>query len=79
MTPSNSVQYENFELTARPIPLASGKWTTEVRIRRNAVVKPFTASNEFDTEDEAILRSLNFGRQIIDGKIPEFAAANVLP
>lgn len=79
MTLSNSIQYENFELTAHPIPLASGKWTTEVRIRRNEVVKPFTASNEFDTEDEAILRSLNFGRQIIDGTMPEFAAVNVLP
>lgn len=79
VNPPKTIQYEHFELTARPIPLASGKWTTEVRIRRNAVVRPFTAADEFNTEDEAILHSLNLGRQIIDGKIPEFSGVDVLP
>jgi hypothetical protein len=79
MTQPETVQYAQFELTARPIPLASGKWTTEVRIRRNAVVKLFSAANEFESEDEAIIHSLSFGRQIIDGEIPQFSGVDVLP
>jgi hypothetical protein len=52
---------------------------TEVRTRRNDVVRPFTAADEFNTGDEAILHSLNLGRQIIDGKIPQFAGIEMLP
>jgi hypothetical protein len=75
MAQLETILYDQFEITARPIPLASGKWTTDVRIRRNAVVKLFTAANEFDSEDEAIIHSLSFGRQIIDEKFPSLLAS----
>jgi hypothetical protein len=63
--------YQTFELTARPRHLSTGKWTTEVLIRRNKVVKRFTGTHTFDTEDEAVIHSLDFGRKMIDGVAPE--------
>lgn len=66
------VVYETFELTARPQHLASGKWSTAVLIRRNDVVKRFTWAETYDTEEEAVINSLDLGRKMIDGDVVEF-------
>jgi hypothetical protein len=64
------VRYEGFMLQARPLPLREGGWTTEVRISRNNVVVPFTASNMWDTEDQAVIQCLEFGKRVVDGEVP---------
>lgn len=70
MAAPRTMVYQTFELTARPV-LKFGKWTTQVRIRRNNVAKQFTSSETFDSEEEAVIHSLDFGRKIIDGEDPE--------
>ena len=62
--------YKGYALTARSLQLRdSGKWSLAVYIRKNNAVRPFSASNTFDTQEEAIGRSLHFGRDIIDEKV----------
>ncbi len=46
-----------------------GRWTTQVHILRGDVVTLYTASNTWASREEAEVRSLDFGRKIIDGEI----------
>jgi hypothetical protein len=32
-------------------------------------VRPYSAANTFGTKEEAVQRSINIGRQIVDGKV----------
>ena len=70
-------EYESFEVTARPQLLKDGRWTTEVHIRRNNVVRPYFASNTWETEDAAIKGCFEFGRRIIDGEIPALSPGHL--
>ena len=72
MTWSDEVPYKGFAISSRCLPLKAGGWTIEARIRRNSVIKSYSASNTFQTEKEAIAHSIEFGRHIVDGEIPEF-------
>lgn len=67
--------YKGHEVHPAPEQLTeTGEWTVRVFIAHNkgreTVEKPFSASNTFKTQEEAVKHSLIFGKQIIDGKIP---------
>ena len=71
--PEREVQYKGYVITPIPDQLAeSGRWTVKVSIARHSSSgvsqRPYSAANTYPTEEEAIKHSLNFGRQIIDGK-----------
>jgi hypothetical protein len=67
----NGVSYNGFDLYPRSFHTRdTGKWTIEVQIMRRNAVKPFSASNTFGTREEALQHAIRFGRQIIDGEIP---------
>jgi hypothetical protein len=73
------VQYKGHVIQARPFQLAdSGRWSLDITIERDTgdevIVRPFSASNEFENRDEAVRHCINFGRQIIDGEVPGCAA-----
>ncbi len=56
----------------------SGRWTLEVPLWRDSgdavTVCPFYGSDTFETRDEAVQHCFNYGRQIIDGKVPNCTA-----
>ena len=72
-----SVAYRGFTITARPLPLESGEWNTEVRLMRGDTVKPYSAENTWKSEEEAVKYCLEFGMRIIDGEIREFNAGDL--
>jgi hypothetical protein len=66
--------YEGYVIEATPHQLADdGRWTLNFNIERHeddhTKVRPFSASNTFETRAEALRHCLNFGRQIIDGQV----------
>ena len=64
--------YKGIEITVRPYQLHdTRKWTVDVEIRRKGRMRSFSTSEHFATEAKAVTRSFEFGRQIIDGKVPE--------
>jgi len=65
------VPYQGFEIYPRPQQRAdTGRWTTRTDILRIDTIRRYDASNAFATPEEATLRSIDFGRRIIDGRIP---------
>ncbi len=52
------------------------KWTLSVRIRTsqggNFKWQEFFGNDTYDTKEEAYHHSIEFGKQIIDGKYPEY-------
>ena len=69
------VQYEGYEIEVRTGQLRDdGRWTLDINIWRDSgsetAVTPFSSSTTFGTRDEAVQHCINFGRQIIDGKVP---------
>lgn len=68
----NSKSYHGFDISVRPYQVHdTGRWTVDIEIRRRGRVRSFSTREHFATEAEAITRSFEFGRQIIDGKVPE--------
>ena len=70
----NSLPYKGYLIEAAPYQLAdSGEFTIHISILHDTGgainIRGFDAANSFKTEDEAIWHCLEFGRQIIDGKI----------
>ena len=67
--------YKNYEVHAASLLLPSGEWSLEVHItvqRGDEIqTKPFTGSDTFFSEVEAIRRGLDFGKRIIDGKVED--------
>ncbi len=69
-----TLQYKRYEIRATPLQLPeSGEWTLDIEIVRDtgdAVnLRPFSARNKFQTQEEAIARCFAFGKRIIDGKV----------
>ena len=48
----------------------TNKWTTSVEISRGDFCKPFDAPESHNTQKEADAFSLEYGKQIINGKYP---------
>jgi hypothetical protein len=70
----NSAPYKGYLIRAAPYRLAdSGEFTININIWNDTGdafnIRNFGAGNTFKTEQEAIHHCIEFGRQIIDGKI----------
>jgi hypothetical protein len=68
------VQYEGYEIEARTVQLRDdGRWTVDVNLWRDSggetTVGQFHSGTTFATRDEAVQHCIDFGRQIIDGKV----------
>lgn len=62
--------YKGFIITARPYQVHdTGKWTVDIEISRKGRKRSFSTTEHFATETEAAIRSVEFGREIIDGKV----------
>ena len=82
---SSCIDYQGFLITPRPFQLAeSGRWTLDILITRHrdeigeTLEKKISANNTFDSKEDAIFHCLNFGRQIIDGKIENLTVDDLL-
>ena len=64
------IEYRGFGIIPRPLHLKNGTWTTVVHIQRGNTVRRFSASNTWETREQAIHHCTEFGRQIIDGEVP---------
>ena len=67
-------EYQGFVIDARPHQLVDdGRWSLAISIERHHgdgdTVLSYSAADTFETKEEAIDYCLNFGRQIIDGKV----------
>jgi len=70
----NRVAYKGYIIDAEPSQLADGsRWTINITIERHdggsVIARSFNAANAFETKDETVQHCINFGYQIIDGKI----------
>ena len=72
-----SVDYRGFTVTAKPILLESGEWSTAVHLKRDGTVKPFYTSDTWKSEEDAVRQCIWFGMRIIDGEIREFNAGDL--
>jgi len=68
------IQYKDYVINASPFQLKETlKWDTNLSIEKHSGVgvkmRQFTASNTFNSLEEAIKHCHMFGQQIIDGKI----------
>jgi hypothetical protein len=68
-------QYEGFLIEALPNLLRdSNRWTVNGQIaydRRGTVkTRSFSGADTFESEEEAVLHTLELGRQIIEGRVP---------
>jgi hypothetical protein len=69
------ISYKDYEVHAASLLLPSGEWSLEVHITSQQgdeiQTKPFTGSDTFFSEVEAIRHCLDFGKQIIDGEVED--------
>ena len=70
---SSQIEYNGYviEATTRPKGKPQG-WTLQVRITpagRRTGIRRCRASNLYPNEETAVARCLEFGRQIVDGKL----------
>jgi len=73
------VSYKDFLILPLPYP-AAGQWRGKVKIIRNNGITGRTfiiQDTAFKTEGEAIRGSLEYGKKIIDGKIPGCILPNI--
>jgi hypothetical protein len=80
-----TIKYKGFEVSPASHQLRdSGEWTLDTVItkhhdsRGETLEKKYSGKNTFKTEAEANAHSIEFGKQIIDGKFPEFTTDYLL-
>ena len=68
------ISYKGYAIHPAPLPLANGRWNHEVYVARDKgyewVERKFSTATSFATQEEAIAHCITFGKQIIDGKVP---------
>ncbi len=70
-----TISYKGYIIEAVPHQLVKTmKWTHNINIHKDTgsqhKIRNFTSKSTFDTEAEAIQHCFNFGKQIVDGKVP---------
>jgi len=67
----NETTYKDFTIKATPFKLHDGKWSTWITVHPDNGPKSrnFNTGDTFPTEEEAIEFCLQYGRDIIDGKV----------
>lgn len=78
----NAVLYKGYEIHPAPYQLRdSGDWTISIEIWLHTGselrTRNFSAANTFRTKDEAIQHCINFGKQIIDGKLENLTVTDL--
>lgn len=78
----NGVIYKGYEIRAIPRQLADfGEWTVNLVILKHrndqVATRSFSASNRFQSRDEAIKHCFIFGLQVIDGKAENCTVADL--
>ena len=78
----NGVPYKGYVIRPTPLQLAdSGDWTVELYISKDKgneiKERKYSAGDTFKTQREATQHCINFGKQIIDGKPPNFTVADL--
>ena len=76
------VSYKGYQIRPAPRQLRDSlRWTTNLIILFDngyeIVERQFFAANTFESEEEAIQACVEFGRQIIDGRIPNCAVTDM--
>ena len=76
-SPKSQIEHHGYTLIATPLLVevdGAARWTTQCRIERHTGLgvrsARFDDAETSETENEAIERSLTFGKQIIEGKHP---------
>lgn len=70
--------YRRFAIIAGPYHLfESGRWTVDLKIRRNGRGQAFSLAEQYPTEQEAEARCLVVGRKIIDGGVPGWSVEHL--
>lgn len=68
-------EYEGYIIEAMPGQLMTGEWNTSLRIIKDSysgtTSKQYISSDTYKTKEEAIKANLIFGKNIIDGTVPE--------
>ena len=72
---SKDAIYKNYTIRSTPFPLLeSRQWTLAITIswKRDGQVtaRPFSTENIYQTEEEADLEGIIYGRRIINGQVP---------
>ena len=77
-----STFYKSFEIEPEPLrDPNTQQWSISVIIYKHkghsVINRQFTGKNTFKTEKEAIDHSIDFGKQIIDGKYHDFSVSDM--
>lgn len=71
---TRSYTYKDYDIVLAPNLYQSGEWGLQLYIKRHTddavTSKSFSGKNTFKTKEEAVYHCIEFGKQIIDGKIP---------
>ncbi len=75
---ARSQRYKDWVIRADPVEIDPIHWKIEVEIERhldgvNVKYERYKAAETRTTKDEAIASSLEFGRQIVDGRHPDLS------
>lgn len=80
-----TVEYKGFEVSPAPHQLAGSEdWTLGIVLtkhhddRGETLTKKYSGKNTFKSRAEAEMHAIEFGRQIVDGKFPEFTTDDLL-
>jgi hypothetical protein len=70
----SEISYKGYVIRPVPLALADGRWNHEVYVVREReyklVERKFFSAAYFATREEAIAHCIAFGKQIIDGTVP---------
>lgn len=74
--------FKGYWIEPRPNQLRdTNEWTLEIQIKRanhgELRVQVFSASNTFQTREEAVTQGIQFGQRIIDGKVRDCSVAGL--
>jgi len=79
---NDQVPYRGYWIRSTPKQLRdTGEWTLEVHIGRDTGgerrERICTARDTFKTREDAVVRGVRFGRDVIDGKVPGCSVADL--
>jgi len=74
------IEHKGRKISPTPYKLNdTGEWNVHVTIitqqGNEDIVQQFSAKNTYSLEEEAKFHSIEFGKQIVDGKYPEYKLA----
>jgi len=74
-------RYKEFEIDPVPYRDGSGNWSLAIRIWKKGVKGPigrqFSTPDTFLTKEEAVRGSVQFGYQVIDGRVLDYTVADM--